>query len=71
MRLEGPRSINVEEERVLAALLSSEAGERVADILLFVDDGRLSYLELVWYTDDAPKTWPLAAQITVEPTDAA
>jgi len=34
------------------------ADEPVGDVILFVDDGRLSSLELVWYTDAPPKAWP-------------
>jgi hypothetical protein len=51
--------------------VTSEAGEPVGNILVFVDDGRLSCLELVWYTNEPPKAWPPSAQIRVERTDTA
>jgi hypothetical protein len=28
------------------------------ELLLFTDDGQLSYLELVWYGESAPGSWP-------------
>jgi len=35
------------------------ADEEIAgDVILFIDDGRLSYLELVWYTETPPTAWP-------------
>lgn len=34
------------------------ADEPPGDVILFVDDGRLSSLELVWYTETPPKAWP-------------
>jgi hypothetical protein len=35
-----------------------EASEPPADVILFVDDGRISYLELVWYSEAPPADWP-------------
>jgi hypothetical protein len=32
--------------------------EPVADVILFVDDGRISYLELVWHSAESPSAWP-------------
>lgn len=51
--------------------ITSDTGEPVGDILLFVDDGRISSLELVWYTDDPPRIWPPTVRIRAESTDAA
>lgn len=34
-------------------------------VILFVDDGLLSYLEYVYYTDEVPTTWPTTAQLSV------
>jgi hypothetical protein len=34
------------------------AGEPEGDVILFVKDGRLSYLEYVHYTDTPPASWP-------------
>ena len=34
------------------------ADEPEGDVILFVKDGRLSYLEYVYYTDRAPTAWP-------------
>jgi hypothetical protein len=45
------------------------AEEPVADIILFVDDGRLSCLELVTYVDPAPSEWPPLDRVTVERSD--
>jgi hypothetical protein len=33
------------------------------EVILFVDEGRLSSLELVFYTETPPAYWPLAADI--------
>ena len=33
------------------------------EIILFVDDGRLSSLELVYYTEKPPASWPRPAEI--------
>jgi hypothetical protein len=37
-----------------------------ADVILFVDDGRLSSLELVWYGDRPPAEWPPLDRVTAE-----
>lgn len=40
-------------------------GEPTADIILFVDDGRLACLEYVAYSDPAPSGWPHPDRIRV------
>ena len=35
-------------------------------VLLWIDDGRLSALELSWVSDDPPKEWPAVDQLEVE-----
>lgn len=35
------------------------------EIILFVDDGRLSYLEYVYYDDAPPRQWPALDRISV------
>lgn len=35
------------------------------DVILFVDDGQLSYLEYVSYTDETPKEWPRPSQLSL------
>ncbi len=41
-----------------------ETADPPADVLLFVRNGALSTLEYVCYGDNAPGSWPPAAQIT-------
>lgn len=36
-------------------------------VILFVDDGRLSYLEYVYYTGEVPITWPNPSQPSAHP----
>jgi hypothetical protein len=36
-------------------------------VILFVDDGRLSYLEYVYYTDEVPAVWPDISQLSLHP----
>jgi hypothetical protein len=38
-------------------------GEPPGEIILFVDDGKLSYLEYVYY-GSAPRSWPPTSRIT-------
>lgn len=54
--------------RVVPAELRIEANEDgiPGDVILFVDDGRLSYLEYVYYTDEAPTAWPPISQLSLE-----
>ena len=35
------------------------------DIIVFTDDGKLSYLEYVWHGDEPPAAWPPLADITI------
>jgi hypothetical protein len=39
------------------------ADEPSGDVILFVDDGRLSSLELVWYTETPAEAWPPVARV--------
>jgi len=41
----------------------SEYDEPAGNIILFADEGRLSYLEYVYYTDTPPSAWPDPAQV--------
>ena len=34
-------------------------------VILFVDDGLLSYLEYVYYADEIPTAWPVTGQLSV------
>jgi hypothetical protein len=43
---------------------SASDEEPPGEIILFVDDGRLSYLEYVYYSDAPPPSWPPASQIS-------
>lgn len=45
------------------------AGEPPGDIILFVDDGRLSCLEYVSYDDPSPVEWPPLDRVTLVRTD--
>jgi hypothetical protein len=36
-------------------------------VILFIDDGRLSYLEYVYYTDEVPTAWPSINQLSLHP----
>lgn len=47
-------------EGVVAPTADGPAGE----VILFVDDGRLSYLEYVHYSDPPPSDWPAIERIT-------
>lgn len=49
--------------------VSPLAGEPPGDIILFVDDGRLSYLEYVSYDDPSPAEWPSLDRVTLVRTD--
>ena len=39
------------------------ADEPPGNIILFLDDGQLSYLEYVYYTDSPPPSWPTADRL--------
>jgi hypothetical protein len=45
--------------------VAPEADEPPGEIILFVDDGRLSYLEYVFYSDSPPKSWPTVERLSV------
>ena len=45
------------------------ADEPPGDIILFVDDGRMTCLEYVSYDDPAPSEWPTLDRLTVTRTD--
>lgn len=38
--------------------VTGDHGAPPIEVLLFTDDGQLSYLELVWYGESAPEAWP-------------
>lgn len=44
-----------------------ESGEPVGEILVWVEEGRLSAIEYAWYTDKAPASLPDADRITARP----
>ena len=44
------------------------ADEPEGDVILFVKDGRLSYLEYVYYTDRPPSSWPSQDRLQPFPT---
>ncbi|HEY0687440.1 MAG TPA: hypothetical protein VGD71_00230 [Kribbella sp.] len=37
--------------------------EPESDVILFVRNGRLDYLEYVFYTDDPPRAWPTVSRL--------
>jgi hypothetical protein len=41
--------------------------ELPTDVILFLDDGRLAGLELVWYSDAPPTSWPPAGELRLLP----
>jgi hypothetical protein len=45
--------------------LAGRQGERPLEVILFVDDGWISYLELVWYDEPAPPEFPPAESFEV------
>ena len=40
-------------------------GESIADIMVFINDGRLSSLEYVTHQEPAPRTWPEVADVAL------
>jgi hypothetical protein len=61
--LDAPRSTVADGPLPVRALVNSDCGELAGEVLLWVDNGCLSGLELAWYTDEAPTGWPSAAQL--------
>lgn len=53
--------------RVVPAELQVEPNEDgiPGAVILFVDDGLLSYLEYVYYADEVPTAWPVTGQLSV------
>jgi hypothetical protein len=45
--------------------VAPEGDEPPGQIILFVDDGRLSYLEYVDYSDSPPESWPAIERLSV------
>jgi hypothetical protein len=43
--------------------------EPIGDIILFVDEGKMTSLEYVSYVDPAPTEWPDLGRITINRTD--
>jgi hypothetical protein len=43
---------------IVEAAIADQADSSPGEILLFVRDGRLSYLEYVWFGDSPPSVWP-------------
>jgi hypothetical protein len=41
--------------------------EPESDVILFVRNGRLDYLEYVFYTDDPPRAWPNISRLRTFP----
>jgi hypothetical protein len=62
-----PRSSVVTKSRLAPyeGRISPQADEPSGDIILFVDDGSLSYLEYASYDDPAPTAWPSLERIEV------
>jgi hypothetical protein len=48
------------------AFVSSEAGEPLGEILIWVENGYLSALEYAWVTDEAPDGLPSLELVEVE-----
>jgi hypothetical protein len=48
--------------------VAPEADEATGEVILFVDDGKLSYLEYVYYSELPPKAWPSDERLSlIEP----
>ncbi len=50
------------------AFVTEECGETVGEILIWVEQGYLSGLELAWFTDEPPAGWPTPEQVQPEET---
>ena len=53
-----PRSDQVGRLAPVELDVMHESGEPPGQIILFIDDGKLSYLEYVYYSDAPPRVWP-------------
>ena len=49
----------------IEARVTPIAGEPVGDIVVFLDSGRLSSMEYVFYTDAPPSRWPSSDRLTL------
>ena len=47
--------------------ISPIGSEPTGDVILFLRDGRLSYLEYVYYTDTPPSAWPETSRLSLFP----
>jgi hypothetical protein len=47
--------------------IAASSGDPPGEVLLFLDDGRLSYLECVWYGEMAPSSWPIIESLSTRP----
>ena len=50
------------------AFVTGECGEVTGEILIWVEQGYLSGLELAWFTEEAPAEWPTPEQVQLEET---
>ncbi len=48
------------------AFVTGECGEAMGEILIWVEQGYLSGLELAWFTEEAPTEWPTPEQVQLE-----
>ena len=46
-------------------IVAPEGDGPPGEVILFVDDGRLSYLEYVHYSDTPPDSWPTVERLSV------
>lgn len=50
------------------AFVIGECGETIGEILIWVENGYLSGLELAWFTDEPPAEWPTPEQVQPKET---
>ena len=50
----------------LRTFIEGRSGDLEGEVIVWVKDGYVSGLELAWYTDDAPVTFPSPEQLRVE-----
>jgi hypothetical protein len=47
-------------------LVVDDSGAPTGEVLVWIEDGRLSAAEYAWYTDEAPDAWPDPARVRIE-----
>ena len=52
----------------MRTFVTGECGETIGEILVWVEQGYLSGLELAWFTDEPLVEWPTPKQVQPEET---